>query len=113
MKKIKIYKQIRVAGVKYKQAIEAEPVIDSNLAIYKDEETGGGVILDIKTGLSVAQGKWRKGAIDAFNIFCAKDYYNFIQTNAYEKIINDFNQLEEYHPEVTFDDTESELDNED
>lgn len=112
MKKIKIYKQIRVNGEAYKKEIEAEPVIDDNLAIYKDDIFGG-IIIDIKTGLMVSYGKWRKGAIDNFNLYHAKTYYNFIETMAYQNKIEEFNELEEYHPEVNLDIAESETEYED
>lgn len=113
MKKIKIYRQIEVGKVRYKAVIEAEPVIDNNLAIYKDEKNGGGIIIDIKSGLMVSYGKWRKGAIDNFNIYHAKAYYDFIKTIAYENIIKKFNELEEYHSEVNLDIAESETEYED
>lgn len=113
MKKIKIYKQIRINGETYKKEIEAEPVIDDNLAIYKDEETGDGIIIDIKTGLVVSYGKWRKGAIDNFNLYHAKAYYDFIETMAYQNKIEEFNELEEYHQEVNLDIAESETEYED
>lgn len=113
MKKIKIYKQIRVGGVKYKQVIEAEPVIDNNLAIYKDEKTGKGVIIDIKSGLMVSYGTWRKGAIDNFNLINAKEYYKIIKEPYYQDMIKDFNELEEYHPEVNLDIAENETEYED
>ena len=113
MKKIKIYRQIKVGKVRYKALIEAEPVIDDNLAIYKDEKTHEGIIIDIKTGLMVSHGRWRKGAIDDFNLFNAKDYYNFIKTIAYQNIIKEFNELEEYHPEVNLNIAESETEYED
>lgn len=113
MKKIKIYRQINVQKVRYKEAIEAEPVIDDNLAIYKDEKTSEGIIIDIKTGLMVNRGRWRKGAIDDFNIIHSKAYYNFIKTIAYRNIIEEFNKLEEYHPEVNLDIAESETEYED
>lgn len=113
MKKIKIYRQIEVGKVRYKAAIEAEPVIDSNLAIYKDEKNGQGIIIDIKTGLMVSYGKWRKGAIDNFNLYHAKVYYDFIETMAYQNKIEEFNELEEYHPEVNLDIAESETEYED
>lgn len=108
MKKIKIYKQIRINGETYKKEIEAEPVIDDNLAIYKDEETGEGIIIDIKTGLAVSSGKWRKGAIDYFNLINAKEYYKIIKEPYYQDMIKDFNELEEYHQEVNLDIAESE-----
>ena len=113
MKKIKIYRQIKVGKVRYKELIEAEPVIDDNLAIYKDEKTHEGIIIDIKTGLMVIHGRWRKGVIDDFNLFQAKAYYDFIKTNAYQNKIKEFNELEEYHPEVNLDIAESETEYED
>ena len=113
MKKIKIYTQIEVQKVRYKAVIEAEPVIDDNLAIYKDEKNGVGIIIDIKTGLMVSYGRWRKGAIDNFNLFHAKNYYDFIKTIAYQNKIKEFNELEEYHPEVNLDIAESETEYED
>ena len=113
MKKIKIYREINVQKVRYKEAIEAEPVIDDNLAIYKDEKTNEGIIIDIKTGLMISCGRWRKGAIDNFNLFHAKTYYDFIETIAYQNIIKKFNELEEYHPEVNLDIAESETEYED
>lgn len=113
MKKIKIYRQIEVGKVRYKAAIEAEPVIDSNLAIYKDEKNSEGIIIDIKTGLMVSYGRWRKGAIENFNLFHSKAYYDFIKTTAYENMIKKFSELEEYHPEVNLDIAESESEYED
>lgn len=113
MKKIKIYRQINVQKVRYKEVIEAEPVIDDNLAIYKDEKTGEGIIIDIKTGLMVSYGRWKKGAIDDFNLFHAKAYYDFIKTIGYQNLIKEFNKLEEYHPEVNLDIAESETEYED
>lgn len=113
MKKIKIYKQIRINGEAYKEAIEAEPVIDDNLAIYKDEKTGDGIIIDIKTGLVVSYGKWRKGAIDNFNLINAKEYYKVIKEPYYQNMIKDFKELEEYHPEVNLDIAESNAEYED
>lgn len=106
-------RRIEVQKVRYKAVIEAEPVIDSNLAIYKDEKNGQGIIIDIKTGLMVSYGRWRKGAIDNFNLFHAKAYYDFIKTIAYQNKIKEFNELEEYHPEVNLDIAESETEYED
>ena len=113
MKKIKIYRQIEVGKVRYKALIEAEPVIDDNLAIYKSGKNGEGIIIDIKTGLMVSYGRWRKGAIDNFNLFHAKTYYDFIKTIAYQNKIKEFNELEEYHPEANLDIAESETEYED
>ena len=101
MKKIKIYKQIKVKGIKYKQEIEAENFINPDLAIYKDEK-GNGVIIDIKTGLVIACAKrkntWKKPVIQLFNNLCGDLYYEFIKTEEYQKNIKEFNELEEYHP---------------
>ena len=100
--KIKIYKQIKVKGVKYKQAIEAEKFIHpdfTDLAIFKDEK-GNGIILDIKTGLVFAIAKWKKQVIEVFNDICADIYCEHIKTEYYQKEIKEFNELEEYHPEV-------------
>lgn len=113
MKKIKIYRQIKVGKVRYKALIEAEPVIDDNLAIYTTKSPREAVIIDIKTGLAVSHGMYKKDAIDDFNLFNAKDYYNFIKTIAYQKEIEVFNKLEEYHPEVNLDIAESETEYED
>ena len=112
MKKIKIYKQINVGGVRYKEAIECERVIDDNLAIYATKSPRENVIIDIKTGLAVSRGMYKKEAIENFKMFHSRIYYDYIETIAYQKAIEAFNKLEEYHPEITFDDTESELDNE-
>lgn len=100
--KIKIYKQIKVKGVKYKQAIEAEKFIHpdfTDLAIFKDKKENG-IILDIKTGLVVAIAKWKKQVIRVFNDICADLYYEYIKTKDYQKEIEEFNELEEYHPEL-------------
>lgn len=113
MKKIKIYRQIAVQGKRYKEATECEKVIDDNLAIYVNKPQRDAVIIDIKTGLAVSYGMNKKNAIEKFKMFHSRIYYDYIETIAYQKAIEAFNQLEEYHPEVTFDDTESELDNED
>lgn len=113
MKKIKIYKQINVGGIRYKEAVECEKVIDDNLAIYVIKSPREAVIIDIKTGLAVSRGMSKKDAIENFKMFHSRIYYDYIETIAYQKAIEAFDQLEEYHPEVTFDDTESELDNED
>lgn len=106
MKKIKIYKQIKVKGIKYKQAVEAEKFIHpdfTNLAIYKDEK-GHGVIIDIKTGLVIACAKrkstWKKPVIQLFNDICADLYYEYIKTKDYQKEIEEFNELEEYPQEL-------------
>lgn len=45
MKKIKIYKQINVGGVRYKEAVECEKVIDDNLAIYATKSPRENVII--------------------------------------------------------------------
>lgn len=104
--KIKVYKQIKVKGVKYKQAIEAEKFIHpdfTDLAIFKDKY-GVGIILDIKTGLVIACAKWKttwkKPVIKLFNDICADLYYEYIKTKDYQKEIKEFNELEEYHPEL-------------
>ena len=113
MKKIKIYRQIKVGGKRYKEAIECEK-LNEYLAIYKDKtQAFSGVIIDIKTGLAVTYGKYKKDVIETFNLIFSKIYYEHIQTKKYEEEIKQFNELEEYHPEVAFDGTESELDNED
>lgn len=113
MKKIKIYKQISVGGVRYKEAVKCEKVIDDNLAIYTTKSPREAVIIDIKTGLAVSHGMNKKDAIEYFKMFHSRRYYNYIETIAYQKAIEAFNQLEEYQPKVAFDDIESELDNED
>lgn len=56
---------------------------------------------------------YKKDAIENFKMFYSRIYYDYIETIAYQKAIEAFNKLEEYHSEVVFDDTESELDNED
>lgn len=112
MKKIKIYRQIAVQGKRYKEAIECEK-LNEYLAIYKNKDKStSGVIIDIETGLAVAYGKYKKDVIETFNLISARRYYDYIQTKEYKEEIKKFNKLEEYHPEVAFDDTESELDNE-
>lgn len=113
MKKIKIYRQIKVGGKRYKEAIECEK-LNEYLAIYKDKDKAtNGVIIDIETGLAVAFGKYKKDVIDTFNFIFSKKYYDYIQTKEYKEEVKKFNELEEYHQEIAFDDTESELDNED
>lgn len=113
MKRIKVYRQIKVQGIRYKEAIECEK-LNEYLAIYKDKDkVTNGVIIDIKTGLAVAYGKYKKDVIETFNFIFSKRYYEYVQTKEYEEEIKRFNELEEYHQEIAFDDSESELDNED
>lgn len=100
--KIKVYKQIKVKGIKYKQAVEAEKFIHpdfTDLAIFKDKD-GAWVILDIKTGLVVAIAKCKKQVIEVFNDLCADIYCEHMKTEYYQKEIEEFNKLEEYHPKV-------------
>lgn len=100
--KIKVYKQIKVKGIRYKQAVEAEKFIHpdfTDLAIFRDKD-GAGVILDIKTGLVVAVAKWKKQVIRLFNDLCADIHHWHIKTEDYQKEIEKFNKLEEYHPKV-------------
>lgn len=112
MKKIKLYRQIKVGDKRYKEVIECEKLND-DLAIYKvKDKTFSGVIIDIKTGLAVAYGKYKKDVIETFNSIFSKRYYKYIQTKEYEEEIKHFNELEEYHQEISFDDTERKLDNE-
>ena len=100
--KIKVYKQIKVKGIRYKQAVEAEKFIHpdfTDLAIFRDKD-GAGVILDIKTGLVFAMAKWKKQVIRLFNDLCADIYCEHIKTKNYQKEIEEFNKLEEYHPKI-------------
>lgn len=113
MKKIKIYKQIKVGKNRYKEAVECEKIIDDNLAIYTTKSPREAVIIDIKTGLAVSYGMYKKDAIDNFKMYHSKIYYDYIKTIAYQKQIESFNKLEEYHPEVNLDIAESETEYED
>lgn len=113
MKKIKIYKQIKVGRVRYKEVVECEKIIDDNLAIYTTKSPREAVIIDIKTGLAVSHGMYKKDAIDNFKMFHLRIYYDYIETIAYQKKIEAFNKLEEYHPEVNLDIAESETEYED
>lgn len=113
MKKIKIYRQIKVGKVIYKEAVECEKIIDDNLAIYTTKSPREAVIIDIKTGLAVSHGMYKKDAIDNFKMFHSRIYYDYIETIAYQKQIEAFNKLEEYHPEVNLDIAESETEYED
>lgn len=113
MKKIKIYKQIKVGRVRYKEAVECEKIIDDNLAIYTTKSPREAVIIDIKTGLAVSRGMYKKDAIENFKMIYSRIYYDYIETIAYQKQIEDFNKLEEYHPEVNLDIAESETEYED
>lgn len=113
MKKIKIYRQIKVGGVRYKEVVECEKIIDENLAIYTTKSPRETVIIDIKTGLAVSHGMYKKDAIDDFKMFHSRIYYDYIETIAYQKQIEAFNKLEEYHPEVNLDIAESDTEYED
>lgn len=54
MKKIKAYRQIKVQGKRFKELVEGEYVFNDNLLIYTIKSPRTAVIIDIKTGLSVA-----------------------------------------------------------
>lgn len=112
-KKIKIYKQIKVGGVRYKEAVECEKIIDDNLAIYTTKSPREAVIIDIRTGLAISRGMYKKDAIENFKMIHSRIYYDYIETIAYQKQIEDFNKLEEYHPEVNLDIAESNTEYED
>lgn len=107
IKENKIYRQIKVGGVRYKEVVECEKIIDDNLAIYTTKSPREAVIIDIKSGLAVSHGLYKKNAIENFKMFHSRMYYDYIETIAYQKEIEAFNKLEEYHSEVTFDDPES------
>lgn len=54
-----------------------------------------------------------KSNVEDFKMFHSRIYYDYIETIAYQKEIEAFNKLEEYHPEVNLDIAESETEYED
>lgn len=100
MKKIKAYRQIKVQGKRFKELVEGEYVFNNNLLIYTIKSPRTAVIIDIKTGLSVASANTKAEAMKRFMEL--KQSYDTIVNNKkyYNKMIEEFNELNEYIAEV-------------
>ena len=100
MKKIKAYRQIKVQGKMFKELVEGEYVFNDNLLIYTIKSPREAVIIDIKTGLSVASANTK---VEAMKRFMEREQsYNTIVNDEkyYNKLIEDFNKLDVYVAEV-------------
>lgn len=100
MKKIKAYRQISVQGKMFKESVEGEYVFNNNLLMYTSKSPREAVIIDIRTGLSVAYARTKVEAMKRFKE--REQSYNTIVNDKkyYNKIIKDFNELDEYIAEV-------------
>lgn len=100
MKKIKAYRQINVQGKMFKESVEGEYVFNNNLLIYTTKSPRTAVIIDIKTGLSVASANTKVEAMKRFKE--REERYNTIVNDEkyYNKLIEDFNKLDVYVAEV-------------
>lgn len=100
MKKIKAYRRIKVQGKQFKELIEGEYVFNDNLLIYTLKSPRTAVIIDIKTGLSVASASTKVEAMKRFKE--REQRYNTIVNDEkyYSKMIKEFNELDEYIAEV-------------
>lgn len=100
MKKIKAYRRIKVQGKQFKELIEGEYVFNDNLLIYTLKSPRTAVIIDIKTGLSVASANTKVEAMKRFKE--REQSYNTIVNDKkyYNKMIEEFNKLDEYIAEV-------------
>lgn len=100
MKKIKAYRQINVQDKLFKELIEGEKVFNDNLLIYTTKSPRESIIIDIKTGLCVARASTKVEAMKRF--MEREENYNTIVNDEkyYNKIIKDFNNLDEYVAEV-------------
>ncbi len=100
MKKIKVYRQIKVQGKMFKELIEGEKVFNDNLLIYTIKSPRTAIIIDIKTGLSVASASTKVEAMKRFKE--REERYNTIVNDEkyYNKMIIDFNKLDVYVAEV-------------
>lgn len=100
MKKIKAYRQINVQGKMFKELIEGEKVFNDNLLMYTNKSPREAVIIDIRTGLSVAYAHTK---VEVMKIFKEREErYNTIVNDEkyYNKLIKDFNKLDVYVAEV-------------
>lgn len=100
MKKIRAYRQINVQGKIFKALIEGEYVFNDNLLIYTIKSPRTAVIIDIKTGLCVARANTK---VEAMKRFMEREQsYNTIVNDKkyYNKMIEEFNKLDEYIAEV-------------
>lgn len=100
MKKIKAYRQINVQGKMFKELVEGEYVFNNNLLMYTIKSPRTAVIIDIKTGLIVASANTKAEAMKRF--MERKQSYDTIVNDKkyYNKIIEEFNELNEYIAEV-------------
>lgn len=100
MKKIKAYRQINVQGKMFKESVEGEYVFNNNLLIYTTKSPREAVIIDIRTGLSVAYAHTKVEAMKRFKE--REERYNTIVNDDkyYNKLIKDFNKLDVYIAEV-------------
>lgn len=100
MKKIKAYRQIKVQGKMFKELIEGEYVFNDNLLIYTIKSPRAAVIIDIRTGLSVAYAHTKVEVMKRFKE--REQSYNTIVNNEkyYNKLIENFNKLDVYVAEV-------------
>lgn len=100
MKKIKAFKQINVQGKMFKESVEGEYVFNNNLLIYTTKSPREAVIIDIRTGLSVAYARTKVEVMKRFKE--REERYNTIVNDKkyYNKLIEDFNKLDVYVAEV-------------
>ena len=100
MKKIKAFRQIKVQGKMFKELVEGEYVFNDNLLIYTIKSPRTAVIIDIKTGLSVASANTKVEAMKRFKE--REERYNTIvnDNKYYNKMIEDFNKLDVYVAEI-------------
>lgn len=100
MKKIKAYRQIKVQGKRFKELVEGEYVFNDNLLMYTTKSPRTAVIIDIKTGLSIASANTKAEAMKRF--MERKQSYDTIVNDKkyYNKMIEEFNELNEYVAEV-------------
>lgn len=100
MKKIKTYRQIKVQGKMFKELVEGEYIFNDNLLLYTIKSPRAAVIIDIRTGLSVAHAHNKVEAMKRFKE--REESYNTIVNDKkyYNKLIEDFNKLDVYVAEV-------------
>ena len=100
MKKIKAYRQIKVQGKTFKELVEGEYIFNDNLLIYTIKSPRAAVIIDIRTGLSIAYAHTKVEAMKRFKE--REESYNTIVNDKkyYNKMIEEFNKLYEYIAEV-------------
>lgn len=84
----------------FKESVEGEYVFNNNLLMYTSKSPREAVIIDIRTGLCVAYARTKVEVMKRFKE--REERYNTIVNDKkyYNKIIKDFNELDEYIAEV-------------